>query len=67
MTRAGKTFLAVLLVAISMANAAFGSTGTLAYVPNSGPGNISVIDTSTNTVVATIPGSWTNPGGMVID
>ena len=38
-----------------------------AYVPNSGSNNISVIDTSTNTVVATMPALETAPNGVAVN
>ncbi|PWB63199.1 MAG: hypothetical protein C3F16_05490 [Betaproteobacteria bacterium] len=62
LARFGAFFFAMVLGWPSPAPAA-----PFAYVPNSGSGNTSVIDTATNTVVATIPGTGTNPGGMAMD
>lgn len=57
--------MAAALVVFAWARPA--AAAPFAYVPNSLAGNASVIDVATNTVVATVPGTGTNPAGIAVD
>jgi YVTN family beta-propeller protein len=59
----GRLGLALVLVsALMLSNAAGAIAAPFAYIPNSGSSNVSVIDTATNTVTATV-GVGTSPAG----
>lgn len=56
-----------LLLCVAMVWAAVGEAAPFAYVPNSGTNDVSVIDTATRSVVATIPTTGLFPYGVAVD
>lgn len=70
----GSRYLAILTIALfmSLALAAGAFAASFAYIPNSGSNNVSVINTTTNTVISTVPvglapvGVAVHPTGLAV-